>query len=84
MEVYGEEFNPDDIVTVNSSVRGPRWLGLSDFIEKLAWQSSLDCKTQNQKGLLRETVLFEVKGSAKDIKIFLDELYATVANNNKK
>ena len=50
-----------------SYIEGPRWAGIQSALRKGAWDVGLDIEFTVEKGLLRETVFFEVMGDVDSV-----------------
>jgi hypothetical protein len=53
-----------------SYIEGPRWARLQSFLKKLAFDHGLEITLDVEKGLIFETVFFEVEGDADKIIAF--------------
>lgn len=53
-----------------SWITGPRWDGLPTELKKAACDLGLDIKIDSDKGLMCETVFFEVTGESKKVAAF--------------
>jgi hypothetical protein len=68
---------------IRSFIEGPRWAGTENYLRNACWVLGLEIKTEVSKGLIRETVRFEVKGDDNAVDRFVDNLNKTITDWNK-
>jgi hypothetical protein len=68
---------------VKSYIQGPRWSGIKEFVFEGATAYGLTYKTlEEDKGLLKTTIYYEVEGDEASIMLFMEELQRSIKNHN--
>jgi hypothetical protein len=68
--------------TANVSWSGPRWAKVERFVDNLAFQLNLECRTNVDKGLLTEYGQARVKGSEENCNDFVRIFYESLETYN--
>lgn len=67
---------------IRSSIEAPRWAKLPTFLRELAWRLDCEIEVQSEKGWIRETVMFEVRGTEEKLVAFKQNLEKATAEYN--
>ena len=62
------------LTTFSSVLQGPRWLGIESFLRNEAWTRGLEIEAETDKGWVRESVRFRVKGDENKVREFVSEI----------
>jgi hypothetical protein len=69
--------------TASVSWSGPRWAKVERFVNNLAFQLHLECRTNVDKGLLTEYGQAQVKGNKQDCDDFISIFYESLETYNR-
>lgn len=61
-------------------IKGPRFAHIPELLKILAWELDCTIKMDISKRLLRETILFDIRGPHSQVKKFMDRLNKAVRN----
>jgi hypothetical protein len=70
------------IVTIRSSLEGPRWAGVSTALKTTCWNYDVECVVEEEKRFLSTTIRFELKGKLKNIRKVVNWLDDAIASYN--
>jgi len=71
------------IVQTQGSISGPRWAGLYEFLLECALACNVKYRTlERQKGLLQETIYFEVEGTTSNLRAFNVAVNRSIEQHN--
>lgn len=59
------------MIVKRSYVEGPRWVAFGTALKRLACDIGLEIRIEERKGILRETVFFELRGTDNQVQHFL-------------
>lgn len=72
-------------ITVSSYVKGPRWARFSAVIKDICHVLGVELLLCEQdKGWIRETIRYTVRGTKEELVIFEDHLRKAIANYNNE
>ena len=64
---------------IESYLSAPRWAGACKFLHDLAWACSLELSiTHHDKGFIRETIYYTVRGEEDRLKLFKKQFNETM------
>jgi hypothetical protein len=72
-----------DSATWKNSIEGPRWASFPTFLRDECWMRDLDLRIEVEKGWIRETVRFEIKGPKPEVDRFRQEVERAIEAYNK-
>ena len=75
----------ESVIRVRNSISGLRWAGFHEFLLECATIHNVKYRTlERDKGLLRETIYFEVEGKPSDIRAFGRTIDHSIQKYNKE
>jgi hypothetical protein len=67
---------------IRTECEAPRWANVPSFIRGLAWKLEMECDVTVEKGWIRETIRFEVRGNEDQLKQFKETFNRTTNEYN--
>jgi len=64
-------------------IEAPRWAKVEDFLKDICWSERLELITYASKGILRETIRFEIAGDQDNVDKVSKIIYDTLSKWNR-